>query len=106
MSSVYLNVCAALKYMCIVRLYVSDRDGVNITLPSVRAVQMLSQKKRISAKLREEGDMMRGRGESQSVTKTKSINLRATDSVRAAVRGGRRKWRAVMGPSMVHPCEG
>lgn len=55
MSSVYLNVCAALKYMRIVRLYVSDRDGVNITLPSVRAVQMLSQKKRISAKLREGG---------------------------------------------------
>lgn len=29
---------------------------------------------------------MRGRGESQAVTNTKSINLGATDSVRAAVR--------------------
>lgn len=66
----------------------SDRDGVNITLPSVRAVQMLSQKKRISAKLREEGDMMRGRGESQSAVKTKSINLRAANSIRAAISGG------------------
>lgn len=66
----------------------SDRDGVNITLPSVRAVQMLSQKKRISAKLREEGDMMRGRGESQSAVKTKSINLRATNSIRAAISEG------------------
>lgn len=29
---------------------------------------------------------MRGREESQSVTNTKSINLRATDSIRAAAR--------------------
>lgn len=41
---------------------VRHRDRVNIALPSVRPVQMLSQKKRISAKLREEGEMMRGRG--------------------------------------------
>lgn len=55
LPSEYLSVCAALLYgsMC-------HRDSINITHPSVKAVQMLSQKKRISAKLREEGDMMRG----------------------------------------------
>lgn len=49
---------------------------------------MLSEKQKISAKLREEegGDMWReDEGESLAVTNTESINLGATDSIRAAV---------------------
>lgn len=57
---------------------------------------------------------MRGRGESQAVTNTESINLGATDSVRAAVRREdekmarrqSRQCKVVMGPSTLHPCEG
>lgn len=57
---------------------------------------------------------MGGRGESQAVTNSKSINLGANDSIRAAVQREDEKmegWqsrqcRAAMGPSMLHPCEG
>ncbi len=57
---------------------------------------------------------MRGRGESQAVTNTKSINLGATDSVRAAVwredekmeRRQSRQCKVVMRPGTLHPCEG
>lgn len=59
------------------------KHGVNISLPSAEAVQMLSEKKRIRAEL---GG---GEGVNQSVTKTRSLNLRAPDIGRAAVwRGG------------------
>lgn len=85
---VFKCLCSIKVHVYCMALCVRHRDSINITLPSVKAVQMLSQKKRISAKLREEGDMMRGWGESQSVPKTKSINLRTTDSVRAADWGG------------------
>lgn len=37
---------------------------------------------------------MRGRGESQAVTNTKSINLGATDSIRAAVQREDEKMEA------------
>lgn len=76
------SVSAALKYMRGLQLHVSSH-GVNISLPSAGAVQMLSEKKRIRAKLG------RDEGVNQPVTKTRSLNLRAPDIVRAAVwRGG------------------
>lgn len=82
-------VSTVFKYMCLVWLSSSDRDRVNITLPSVRAVQMLSQKKRIRAKLREgvrawwEDEWERG--ETRRWLRPKSINLRATDGIASPV---------------------
>lgn len=55
-SSVHLNVCTVLKYMC-TDVCARQRDRVNITIPSVGAVQVLSYKQKISAKLGEEGDL-------------------------------------------------
>lgn len=81
-------VSTVFKYMCFVWLNSSDRDGVNITHPSVGAVQMLSQKKRIRAKLREEVRAWwedEWGGETSRWLRPKSINLRATDGIAAPV---------------------
>lgn len=78
---------AVLKYMHGLQLHVSRR-GVNISVPSAGAVQMLSEKKRIRAELGGGGGGGGGWGVNQPVTKTSSLNLRAPDVVRAAVRRG------------------